>query len=289
MRSKIFASSLAFHGSFMARYANRLRVLAYHTVPDKKAFEKQISYLVQNYNIIGIDQLLDFFEEKKELPRNPLLITFDDGDISVWENALHILKKYKLNSCLFIITKLIDTNEENWFKTVEKNEMNNGKSFLETRKIVGHYKNVNNAERLEEIKKYPPVEKQQLTAEQLHEMEKNGMFIGNHTHTHPMLNKCEVAEIKEEMELAKQVFEKHNLNGYSIFAYPNGNNSAETKKVLKDLGIKLAFLFDHKINEPEIDPLNISRLMVDSNMEINEFKAKVSGIHPFFFNLARKN
>lgn len=285
MKSQIYRIVRPINFLFRFKYSHRPRVLAYHKVPDKTAFEKQVSYLNANYNIIGIKDLLLHFERNKKLPKNPLLITFDDGDVSVLENGLPILKKYNLKSCLFIITALVNTTEAVWIKRVEAKEMEEGKSYLEARQRVNEMKQMDNAARIEQMKKYPGVHQPQLSSNDLGKMQNDGMFIGNHTHTHPMLDKCSPAEIQQELNQAEKVFRSLNLKGFNIFAYPNGNTNDETEAILRNHGMKLVFLFDHRINEREIDPLKISRIMVDADTEINEFKSKVSGVHPFFFHL----
>jgi peptidoglycan/xylan/chitin deacetylase (PgdA/CDA1 family) len=256
-------------------------------VPDEKAFEKQVIYLKSHYNIIDIEFLLRHFREKTPLPKNPLLLTFDDGDISVLEKGLSVLKKHHLSSCLFVITGLVNTSQDVWIKRVEAKEMKEGKSYLESREVVKEFKRISNAERVKKMEGYPEVSVPQLTTNNLKEMENYGMFIGNHTHTHPMLDKCTSEEISEELTEAKKVFEALQLSGFNVFAYPNGNADEKTTEILKSFGMELVFLFDHKINEKKLDPLNISRIRVDSDTEMTEFKAKVSGAHPFIFNLRK--
>jgi len=287
MRDKFYSALSTFHFLFKKKYTNRLRVLAYHTVPDEKAFEKQILYLQSHYTIIGITDLQSHFSENVPLPKNSLLITFDDGDISVLEKGLPVLKRNEIKSCLFIITDLINASKDVWIKRVEAKEMKEGKSYKEAREVVNYLKKVSNAERLEFIKDFPEVSKQQLTTEDLREMEAQGMFIGNHTHTHPMLDKCTIEEIEKELNEAKVIFDTLELQGFNVFAYPNGNADKKTTATLRAHGMEFIFLFDHKINDSQLDPLNISRIRVDTDTNITEFKAKVSGAHPYIFNLKK--
>ena len=289
MRNKIYKLLGNFDFLFNTIYDNRLRVLAYHKVPDKKAFEKQVIYLRSHYNIISIPQLIESIEEKKALPKKPLLITFDDGDITVLENGLPVLNKYDINSCLFIITGLVNTSNDTWITRVEQQEMNRGKTYQEARKVVNHFKKIPNKERETNMDDYPEVTKRQLNTGDLKNMQEQGMYIANHTHTHPMLDKCTSEEITRELKASKQVFDDLGLPGYNVFAYPNGNTSESTNRSLKNADIKLIFLFDHKINGTVLDPFNISRIRVDSDTELTEFKSKVSGVHPFIFNLKNKN
>ncbi len=289
MRDIIYSILSKFHFFFKKKHARQLRVLAYHKVPDEIAFEKQVVYLKSQYNIISIPQLLSHFEEKTPLPKNALLITFDDGDISVLRNGLPILKKFGLSSSLFIITGLVNTSEDVWIKRVEAKEMKEGKTYRQAREMVKRFKQLSNAQRVERMKDYPRIFAEQLTTDDLIEMQNSGMFIGNHTHTHPMLDRCSKDEISEELIKAMNVFEELQLPGYDIFAYPNGNVNGQTTEVLADFNMKLVFLFDHKINGKILDPLHISRIRVDSDTEMTEFKAKVSGAHPLVFNLRNED
>lgn len=285
MRDKLYSVLNVLNFFFERKYAQRLRVLAYHKVPDEVAFEKQVVFLKSQYNIISIEDLRLHFRENKSLPKNPLLITFDDGDISVLEKGIPVLKRHKISSCIFIITDLINTSKDVWIKRVEEKELKDGKTYLQARDTVRQFKEMPNIERLRAMKDYPEITKPQLSTENLKEMQQQGMFIGNHTHTHAMLDKCSTQEIEKELAESSRVFKELQLSGFTVFAYPNGNVSEITTKVLQNYGMELVFLFDHKINQENPDPLNISRIRVDSDTEMTEFKAKVSGVHPFLFNL----
>ena len=131
---------------------------------------------------------------------------------------------------------------------------------------------------------YAPVKTQQLTQEDLHELQENQIFIGNHSNSHPMFDKCTEEEIKNELEKSRNYFEDWKLKGYSVFAYPNGSYNFKTEKILEEENIRMAFIFDHKINRNHLNPLRISRLRTNSYMSVSELKVKVSGLHSFLFN-----
>ena len=142
MRSGFYWFISLFQGAFAFFYRKRLKILAYHKVPDTTKFENQISYLKSNYNVISIQDVLDLLLDKKPLPINSIMITFDDGDISVLENGFPVLKKYNVPSCLFVITQLINSNQEVWIKMVEFQEISKGRSYGEARKKVNYFKNL---------------------------------------------------------------------------------------------------------------------------------------------------
>ena len=264
---------------------HNLRVLAYHTVHEPEKFETQLKYLIEKFNIISFPDLHDHLFNNKNLPPKPLLITFDDGDISVLQNGLPILKKYKLPSILFVITQLIDSNNLFWCRQVEAVYKKQGKSYYGARQKIKSLKKSLNSDRLKYLDSLELVEGPQLTSAELQILQKESMFIGNHTHTHPMINNCTKEEIEQEMGEVKSLFEKLNFKGYPVFAYPNGNWDTKSEKILRKNGIQLAFLFDHQINKESINPMRISRITVDSDSDFNEFKVKVSGLHSKILSL----
>jgi len=268
---------------------NSLKVLAYHDLKKFNKFEAHLKFLVNSdYNIIDINALKDHLFLGKELPDKPVLITFDDGDISVLEIGLPLLKKYKLPSVMFVITSLIDSDNTFWCRHVEKALQEQGKSYAEARSKVDHLKKISNEKRMVYLKSLNSVNSKQLTKEDLGTLQKGMMFIGNHTHTHPMVDMCTKEEIEGELNLSRSSFDAFKLPGFPIFAYPNGNWDEQSEKLLKKNGIKMAFLFDHKINAKIINPYRISRIRVNSDTEINEFKVKVSGLHSKLMKLKGK-
>lgn len=89
---------------------DKITILTYHKVLDKleknngmeiltSEFEKQIRYIVKNYNVISFK---DFLEGK--IKKNSIIITFDDGTIDFKENAYPILKKYNVKPIVFVIS-----------------------------------------------------------------------------------------------------------------------------------------------------------------------------------------
>ncbi|PTX42620.1 peptidoglycan/xylan/chitin deacetylase (PgdA/CDA1 family) [Christiangramia gaetbulicola] len=283
-RNLIYKSLNAFTAPFKSYNAGRLRVLAYHTVVNTEIFESQLQFLRKNYNIIDLAYLESHLFNGKELPENAILLTFDDGDYSVLEFGMPLLKKYGIPSVLFIITDLIETNKSFWWNRAYTFYKNSRFSDEQIGKKISELKDLPNNMRIEELDKMPEVFTRQLTVRDLKELESSGMVICNHTHTHPILNKCSKGDVKLEVSRAMDMLESWGFQHNQIFAYPNGNFNSRAEKILKHKGISTAFLFDHKINVENINPMRISRIRVDSDTEIDEFQVKVSGLHPFLFN-----
>ena len=68
-------------------------------------FDAQMKYLVdEGYTAITPSQLLDSWEGKFELPKKPIVLTFDDGHVDAYKNVFPILQKYNLNATFFVVT-----------------------------------------------------------------------------------------------------------------------------------------------------------------------------------------
>ena len=106
-------------------YGPNILVLNYHQVDNKftalsipvAIFDEQMAYLSNNgYTTITPDELYEGIEGNQSLPEKPVLITFDDGYIDNYNNALPILKKYGMKATVFIVPGFTGNNPNymNW-------------------------------------------------------------------------------------------------------------------------------------------------------------------------------
>jgi peptidoglycan/xylan/chitin deacetylase (PgdA/CDA1 family) len=72
-------------------------------------FRKQMQYLKdKNYNVIGMADLKNFFDNGTVLPQKSVLITLDDGYKDNYEKAYPILKEFGYRATIFIPTGLLN-------------------------------------------------------------------------------------------------------------------------------------------------------------------------------------
>ena len=73
------------------------------------ALDAQMEYLAaEGYHPIRLSDLSDYLLNGKPLPPRPIALTFDDGYLDNYENALPVLEKYKFPATFFIITQFVD-------------------------------------------------------------------------------------------------------------------------------------------------------------------------------------
>jgi glycosyltransferase involved in cell wall biosynthesis/peptidoglycan/xylan/chitin deacetylase (PgdA/CDA1 family) len=286
---------LSFPGIPRGWQRNRLVVLAYHDVRDPELFRTQVEWLRESMNPVDVGEVIRAQAGDHELPPRAVLVTFDDGERSVYEQGFPLLREYSVPAVVFVVAGLIGTDEPFWFH--EARELVRRGARLERfatdspDTVVRRLKQLSNDERrrvLERLRGDFPgrVVQSQLTPEELRELEAGGLTIGNHTHTHPCLDQCDDCTVHGELMRAH-----HALTGWlgretRVFAYPNGNGDRRAEAVLAELGYGAAFLFDHWICRlPAANPFRISRVRVSSTTPMRRFRNIISGLHPLVHHM----
>jgi peptidoglycan/xylan/chitin deacetylase (PgdA/CDA1 family) len=81
----------------------------YYVPPER--FEEQMKLLHDwEYTVVPVELLVEAVEEGAELPPRPIILTFDDGDISVYTTAFPIMQKYGLTGVAYIVGNYMNTD-----------------------------------------------------------------------------------------------------------------------------------------------------------------------------------
>src|SRR5262245_52179312 len=73
-----------------------------------EVFGQQMKFLHDNgYHVISFSDVADYFEKGHELPTLPVIISFDDGWVTQYENALPFLMQYHFPATFFVVTDYI--------------------------------------------------------------------------------------------------------------------------------------------------------------------------------------
>lgn len=85
----------------------------YQTTTTPDIFELQMRFLHDNgYCVVGLNEINDFFLSCDMRPRKYAVLTFDDGYMDFYANALPVLKKYHFKSTVFLPTKYVENRKE---------------------------------------------------------------------------------------------------------------------------------------------------------------------------------
>jgi peptidoglycan/xylan/chitin deacetylase (PgdA/CDA1 family) len=235
----------------------RLCILNYHRVlesahplletePNIKTFRWQMELLADCFNVMPLHDAVLALESRHTPPR-AVCITFDDGYRSVHDYALPILNELALPATVFVASgyvgegsmwndRIIEVIQAMRDVELDLRDVGLGVHRLSTlheRKLA--------VEKLTQASKYlPPTDRFQLTqkleeiagdglshglmltSQMLVNLVQQGIEIGGHTISHPILTKVEDEIARYEIEVGKQQLEAITGNPVRLFAYPNG-------------------------------------------------------------------
>lgn len=282
------------------RTARRLVVLAYHRIEDPAIFRRQVEYLTRSRTLVSAGDVLDACESPgKALPSDAVLITFDDADTTLLKEGLSVLREYGAPALAFVVAGHLGTRRPFWWREVEL--------LLDAGAFVAGYP-TNSPEMVRVLKSVPDPERRrvvrqlrrsalaakpaeaQLTGDELKTLREGGIDIGNHTMTHPILDRCSPRRIRSEIQQAHEKLTHMAGSQIRAFAYPNGNWHLEAERVLRELGYQGAFQFDHRCSDsPPQNRFRISRVRVGSGTPLGRFRLILSGLHPMIHHAAGRS
>lgn len=264
----------------------RLTVLAYHGVEDGDTFRRQLDYLTDVATFVSLDQAIAHTRRETDLPRRPVLVTFDDGDPTALSVAAPELHRRGIPAVAFVVPGYLGSDRPFWWEEVAMLEGSSGS--LHAVAIVQEMKSLSNTERVARIEALRArhaatnLTRDQLGIDDLARLETLGIEIGNHTYTHPILTRCDPDVVDNEITTAHRILEEHLGHPIRAFAYPNGDHDPMVVDAVKSCGYDVAFCFDHALEPlPVRDPLLISRVRVSSTTSIDRLSIIVSGLHPW--------
>lgn len=240
---------------------DRIPILIYHDIRDNydgnnpivldtQSFKEGLLYLkALNYNTISFYDYLEYKNGLKNLPENPVILTFDDGYYSNYSIAYPILKRLNMKASFGIIgwsvgkdTQVIGNNPIiKHFSWEEAKEME--ESGLIT--IESHSYNLHNIGNRRN--------------------ESNGV-IGLYWEKDENIKK---RIIDDDFEIQKQIY--NNLKHKSkIFTYPFGRRTDLTDRIYRELGYEFTLGTDNGISDLSKERDNLKRIN-SYNYEARQF------------------
>lgn len=275
----------------VARSAAQFRplVLAYHGVDDPATFERQMRRLRDVRHVMSLHEFAATVEGGGGFPRNAALVTFDDGDRSLLESGAPILSSLGIPAVSFVITGLLGTDAPFWWSEAKWLSENGGRTgrldgtgdaLVRAMKLVPNVERLAVLDDLRSTAPAPAPRQRQLDAEDLGALRAAGVEVGSHTVSHPCLDRCDAADVANELRRSRERLVELLGDASFSFAYPNGNVTDDVAAQAKAAGYRLAFAFDHRFCGRTIDPMRVPRVRVDSTTPLDRSDLLISGIHP---------
>ena len=220
------------------------------------AFCAHLDWLRRHYDVISLDTLL-----AGNAPSKAAVITFDDGYHSVYRNAWPALRERDMPATVYLISSVVDNvamvwvNELNYWLHAEPAftrsvlERDAGvPAGLSVADVISHCRVHYEADRitaaLDQIRAvFPDAYQAAVVQAQLYvswdevrAMQQAGMSFGNHTVTHPNLERLSDEQQFAEFAGAQQTIARE-IGPVATLAYPFGHHSRSSADVAARAGL----------------------------------------------------
>lgn len=252
----IYGIDYNYRSCFVKKYKSAISrgiVLYYHNISksQKDAFAKQMDILLR------LACPWDLNNTPPESKKTLVAVTFDDGYVSVFENALPELKKRNIPITIFIPTGLLGKRPE-WVKS---NQCPSWEEYIVSRN-----------------------ELKNIASEPL-------ITIGSHTISHSNLLKISLKEAIRELVSSKAELEDLLSRPIEFLSFPYGAYNTHLVELALKVGYRCLFTIEPKIINPhQLGTVN-GRVGVNPEDWLLEFKLKALGAyswHPWLYSFKRR-
>ncbi|RBP25687.1 polysaccharide deacetylase [Marinobacter pelagius] len=316
VKQTVFQLARPFGALKVSKYLSRHhpKILMYHRVSDNineralavELFRKHINIIKKDFHPMTLRSLLEA-NENGAIPNNAVALTFDDGYSDFAEQAFPILRDAKVPATLFVTTGFVDRDIWLWpdqiryaIDNTNKHVLNHP-AFHEQFYVKSNPKRIwnifadyclkiQNDEKIDLIEElfsslevhFPekaPKEYEAVSWDQIKRMVADGLDVGSHSNSHPILTKVHQDQLISELETSKKILEKKLGRTIDIFCYPNGQDSdfdENIKSAIQSCGYKYA-VCAYPAKYPLQDKMNINRYPAGES--IDAFQKRVYGLN----------
>lgn len=175
------------------------RILCYHGIPGNftRNFRAQLAaFRDMGFSFVDLDSGLNLCRGEG-FTKPTMTVTFDDGDLTVYKNALPILQELCIKGFLYLTADYV----------------NRGRTYRDKHPLPA------------------------MTWDHLRDWIRMGHGLGSHTLTHAPLRLCSDSRLIQECALSKQVIEKSVQVPIRHLSYPFGQHSMRTHELVMGGGL----------------------------------------------------
>lgn len=246
--------------------------------PDARAFDEILGWIGAQFRVLDpLEACERLFVGS--LPERPAVITFDDGYRDNHAVALPLLRRHRMKAAFFIATGYLDNGMMFNDRVIEAVRRCQADSIqlpaisgtgprilplggIDQRRhaldeILDSIKFLPPDERLEQVER---LERQcdvgsgqpgamMMTPEQVADLQRQGMQVGGHTRTHPILRVLDDGEASAEISGGREDLKAILGEAPALFAYPNGKRGRDydlrDEHLVELAGFSYAFATDN--------------------------------------------
>jgi peptidoglycan/xylan/chitin deacetylase (PgdA/CDA1 family) len=274
-------------------------------------FANQMDYVANRYNVISGVELADCVKKRRKLPPHAAMITFDDGYYDNYSNAYPILKARNLPAIIFLATDYIGEQKPFYWDLIAYGFHHTKKTQADFPQLglqswvddnsrnkamqnwIAVLKRLTETEKQALVEKLPGILDVSVPADAFanlmmswphaRELSENGIEMGGHTASHPILTRISPDDASAELVRSKQRIEEAIGKRALSFAYPNGQSedfNADLMDRVRDVGFDIAFTLlsgPTRYSTVMKDPFAIRRIFLTYKDSFPRFVAKLTG------------
>jgi peptidoglycan/xylan/chitin deacetylase (PgdA/CDA1 family) len=199
------------------------------------AFARQMRLLrVCGYNSISLDQLIAYRLHGALLPRQPVLITFDDGYEHLVHHAVPVLQEHGFTATFYLVAGLVGRASD-WLQP----EI--GSTFP--------------------LMDWPSARR----------LEQSGFQCGAHSVSHPRLADLSTVACRSELRDSRSVLEHELGRAVEDLAYPYGSVSERVRELAAETGYRSACTVRIALSDSQDDLLALRRVPITGYDSLADF------------------
>lgn len=205
-------------------------------VVSPQTLEGDFQYLTaQGYTAVTVADLTAYTQNGTPLPKKPIMITFDDGQLSVLKYALPLLERYDLKAVVAVVGTFADEYTQSGDRNINYACM----SWKDIRKLTesGRVEIANHTYDMHNLKKRRGCQK------------KDGESLSQYR-----------AALAADFEKNRAKIQEATGVKTTAFAFPFGALGKEARKVLKEEGYQVVFTCTEEVNHLTGDPDELRNL-----------------------------
>lgn len=319
------AARLCLHsmgGLAMVRHVRRrqFRILMFHSfrASDEANLKAICSHIARHFEPVSLSDIVNASASRRPLPDAAVTVTVDDGYRNYLEYGHTFFRSERIPVTMYTVAGFAEGRMWLWTDQVEfclehtaKTSMRaeiEGRAPMEldlsstarraesVETLWEALKLVPNRTRLEfleglprlcgvEKPESPPEHRAAMTWDELRMAASEGVEVGCHTSTHPILSRIEARELEGEVRGAKELMEQRLGFHVDHFCYPNGREmdiSAEAVEQVRRAGFRSAVTTVPGLNSVDSDLMLLRRIPCSGDsreMPLHHAFERLAGLH----------
>jgi peptidoglycan/xylan/chitin deacetylase (PgdA/CDA1 family) len=276
--------------------------------------DAQLAFVKRWFRPVGIDDLLAHARGERSLPRNPALVTFDDGYRDNHDVALPILLRHGIRATFFVSTDFVERRRLFWWDRVARvikgsprerivmeypqhlewplrGPVARRAAIRRALRIIKDVRQLDIHRFLDELERAADfaisaeeerrlADETIMTWEHVVALRRAGMDVQSHTRTHRVLQTLGPAELDDELEGSRRTLERVLGERVRAISYPVGKplrSLPAIREAVRKAGYELGFSNGTGVSAAaRLDPLDVKRISLDVDLSEPFFRAMVA-------------